>query len=216
VSLTTSRRRLLISSAVALASAGPTACGAGSPPSLAPGSAPPPPVPGGTLGLGIVGIIVADLPASLAFYRRLGLAIPPDLDTSEGAFRLPLPNGMILFWETVAYVRGFDSLPTEHRRPPGRPRVRLRHRRRCHHHVRRPLGCRRPQPPGPGRLERRQHPLRDHHRPRRQPDLPTLAPRLLMRCQLDGWRNPAAACPGSTAGSPVSGSTQMMQVPPGT
>lgn len=109
MSLTTSRRRLLISSAVALASAGPTACGAGSPPSLAPGSAPPPPVPGGTLGLGIVGIIVADLPASLAFYRRLGLAIPPDLDTSEGAFRLPLPNGMILFWETVAYVRGFDS-----------------------------------------------------------------------------------------------------------
>lgn len=108
MSTTPSRRHLLIGAAAALASAGLTACGAGSPPASAPNPAPPPSVPGGTLGLGIVGIIVADLPASLAFYRRLGLAIPADVDTREGAFRLPQPNGTILFWETVAYVQGFD------------------------------------------------------------------------------------------------------------
>lgn len=79
------------------------------------GSAPPaggatttPFVSGGTLGLGIVGLVVRDLPASLAFYRQLGLAVPADADTSSGAYRLRQPNGQILFWETVDYVRGFD------------------------------------------------------------------------------------------------------------
>lgn len=108
MSTTPSRRQLLIGGAAALAAAGLTACGASPASSPASGSAPPPQVPGGTLGLGIVGIIVVDLPASLAFYRRLGMAIPVDVDTSVGAFRLPQPNGTIFFWETVAYIRGFD------------------------------------------------------------------------------------------------------------
>jgi catechol 2,3-dioxygenase-like lactoylglutathione lyase family enzyme len=30
--------------------------------------------------LDVVGLVVADLPASLAFYRRLGLDIPPDAE----------------------------------------------------------------------------------------------------------------------------------------
>ena len=108
MSSTPSRRHLLTGSAAALAYAGLTACGAGSTPPTAPDAATPAAAPGGTLGLGIVGLVVADLAASLAFYRRLGLAIPTDTDTSEGAYRLPLANGTVLFWETVAYVQDFD------------------------------------------------------------------------------------------------------------
>lgn len=77
---------------------------------------------GGTLGLGIVGLAVADLGASLAFYRRLGLAIPRDVDTSAGAFRLRLPNDTIFFWETLSYVRDFDP---NYRRGTGDRKVML-------------------------------------------------------------------------------------------
>lgn len=100
----TRRRSVLLGSLGALASVALTACGLGRS-ETAPKA---PPVAGGTLGLGIVGLFVKDLDASLAFYRRLGLAIPTDVDTSGGAFRLRLPSGQIFFWETVAYVRGFD------------------------------------------------------------------------------------------------------------
>jgi predicted lactoylglutathione lyase len=69
-----------------------------------------PAVPGGTLGLGITGLIVKDIPASLAFYRRLGLAIPQDVDTSGGAVRFRLPNDTVFVWETVQYTQqGFDG-----------------------------------------------------------------------------------------------------------
>ena len=105
----TPRRRHLLGGAVAvLATAGLTACGVDQAAPAATRSAPLPGTAGGTLGLGIVGIAVADLAASLAFYRRLGLAIPADVDASGGAFRLPLPNGMVFFWETVGYIQGFD------------------------------------------------------------------------------------------------------------
>ena len=97
-----------------------SACGGsgGSAPSAA-GATPTPFVSGGTLGLGIVGLVVRDLPASLSFYRQLGLAVPADVDTSSGAYRLRRPDGQILFWETVDYVRDFDPAyqpPTGHRR----------------------------------------------------------------------------------------------------
>ena len=59
----------------------------------------------GTLGLGIIGLHVADLGASLDFYRRLGLDIPTDVDLSGQAYRLRLPTGQIFFWETLAYTR---------------------------------------------------------------------------------------------------------------
>lgn len=61
----------------------------------------------GTLGLGIIGLHVADLGASLDFYRRLGLDIPTDVDLSGGAFRLPLPTGQIFYWETIAYTQQY-------------------------------------------------------------------------------------------------------------
>lgn len=62
---------------------------------------------GRTLGLGIIGLHVADLGASLDFYRRIGLDIPTDINLSGGAFRLPLPNGQIFFWETIAYTQRY-------------------------------------------------------------------------------------------------------------
>ena len=59
----------------------------------------------GTLGLGIIGLHVTNLGASLDFYRRLGLDIPTNIELSSGAFRLRLPTGQIFFWETIAYTR---------------------------------------------------------------------------------------------------------------
>lgn len=61
----------------------------------------------GTLGLGIIGLHVADLAASLDFYRRLGLDLPTDIDLSGGAFRLELATGQVFFWESVAYTRQY-------------------------------------------------------------------------------------------------------------
>lgn len=106
-----SRRALLLGSAGALAATALAACSTAATPTAAPTpSGPGPAVPGGTLGLGIVGLIVRDLPASLAFYRRLGLAVPADVDTSGGAVRFRMPNDTIFVWETVEYTRaGFDT-----------------------------------------------------------------------------------------------------------
>ena len=59
----------------------------------------------GTLGLGIIGLHVTDLGASLDFYQRLGLDIPTNVNLSSGAFRLRLPTGQVFFWETLAYTR---------------------------------------------------------------------------------------------------------------
>lgn len=61
----------------------------------------------GTVGLGCIGIFVRDLPTSLAFYRRLGLAIPENAGGSYD-YRLQLPNKQVLFWETYGAVRAFD------------------------------------------------------------------------------------------------------------
>lgn len=60
----------------------------------------------GTIGLGIVGLIVRDLQASLDFYRRLGLPIPPG--TGGSNFRLRLPTGQVFFWDDYATTRSFD------------------------------------------------------------------------------------------------------------
>ena len=62
---------------------------------------------GGTVGLVCIGIFVRDLPESLNFYRRLGLAIPEDAGGNND-YRLRLPTGQVLFWETYEAVRAFD------------------------------------------------------------------------------------------------------------
>ena len=56
--------------------------------------------------LDLVGIIVADMAASLAFYRRLGFDIPPEMDT-EGHVEATA-EGLRVAWDTVEVVHSFD------------------------------------------------------------------------------------------------------------
>jgi catechol 2,3-dioxygenase-like lactoylglutathione lyase family enzyme len=55
----------------------------------------------------MIGIVVADMPASLAFYRRLGFDIPTGVDT-EPHVEITLPNGLRLAWDPVATIHSFD------------------------------------------------------------------------------------------------------------
>ncbi|MEV6523659.1 VOC family protein [Longispora sp. NPDC051575] len=57
--------------------------------------------------LNLVGLVVADMAATLAFYRRLGLDLPPEADT-EPHVEYALPGGLRLGWDTVDVVRSFD------------------------------------------------------------------------------------------------------------
>jgi catechol 2,3-dioxygenase-like lactoylglutathione lyase family enzyme len=57
--------------------------------------------------LDVVGLVVADLPASLAFYRRLGLPIPAEADT-EPHVEVALPGGLRLCWDPVSTIVSFD------------------------------------------------------------------------------------------------------------
>jgi catechol 2,3-dioxygenase-like lactoylglutathione lyase family enzyme len=59
------------------------------------------------LHLDLIGLVVADLPRSLAFYRRLGLDLPPEADTA-GHVEVTLPGGLRLAWDTVEVITGFD------------------------------------------------------------------------------------------------------------
>lgn len=55
----------------------------------------------------LVGLVVDDLPRSLAFYRRLGLDLPAEADDAPHV-EAPLPGGLRLAWDTVATIRSFD------------------------------------------------------------------------------------------------------------
>jgi uncharacterized glyoxalase superfamily protein PhnB len=66
-----------------------------------------------------IGLVVADLARSLAFYRRLGLDIPLESDAGPHA-EATLPGGTRLMWDTEATVRSFDP---EWERPTGGPGV---------------------------------------------------------------------------------------------
>jgi Uncharacterized protein conserved in bacteria len=52
-------------------------------------------------------LIVADMAASLAFYRRLGLPIPDDADSAPHV-EVSLPGGLRLLFDTVETIRSFD------------------------------------------------------------------------------------------------------------
>lgn len=69
----------------------------------------------------LIGLVVADMSKSLAFYRRLGLDIPRDADT-EPHVEVTLPGGLRLAWDTVDTIRSFDPSWTP---PTGSPRVSL-------------------------------------------------------------------------------------------
>lgn len=58
--------------------------------------------------LDLIGLVVEDMGASLAFYRRLGLDIPTEAD-SEGHVEVPLPGGLRLAWDTIEVVKSFSS-----------------------------------------------------------------------------------------------------------
>jgi catechol 2,3-dioxygenase-like lactoylglutathione lyase family enzyme len=55
----------------------------------------------------LIGLVVADLSASLGFYRSLGLDIPPEAD-SEPHVEVVLPGGIRLAWDTLDVIRSFD------------------------------------------------------------------------------------------------------------
>jgi hypothetical protein len=54
-----------------------------------------------------IGVVVADIPVSLAFYRRVGLEIPADAD-EQPHVELDLPGGLRLAWDTEATIQSFD------------------------------------------------------------------------------------------------------------
>lgn len=55
----------------------------------------------------LFGFVAADLPATLAFYRRLGVDIPADAD-GQPHVEVTLPGGVRLGWDTVETIRSFD------------------------------------------------------------------------------------------------------------
>ena len=54
-----------------------------------------------------IGLVVSDLPRSLAFYRALGFAVPDDADTAPHV-EIPLPGGLRLLLDTEDTIRSFD------------------------------------------------------------------------------------------------------------
>jgi catechol 2,3-dioxygenase-like lactoylglutathione lyase family enzyme len=55
--------------------------------------------------LDFIGLVVADLDRSLAFYRRLGIDAP---ESGEGHVEATLPNGLRIGWDTIETIRSFD------------------------------------------------------------------------------------------------------------
>jgi catechol 2,3-dioxygenase-like lactoylglutathione lyase family enzyme len=54
-----------------------------------------------------IGLVVADMGRSLAFYRALGLDIPSDAD-GQPHVDVPLPDGSRLMFDTIDTIRSFD------------------------------------------------------------------------------------------------------------
>lgn len=52
------------------------------------------------------GLVVADMAASLSFYRRLGVDLPPEAD---GHVEGTLPGGIRMMFDTVDVVRSFSE-----------------------------------------------------------------------------------------------------------
>ena len=62
---------------------------------------------GMALKLGFIGIVTADMTASLAFYRALGVPVPEGVDDAPHVDAV-LEDGTTIAWDTVETVRGFD------------------------------------------------------------------------------------------------------------
>ena len=57
--------------------------------------------------LDVVGLVVRDMPASLAFYRRLGFTFADGAD-AEGHVETALPGGLRLVLDTVEIIHSFN------------------------------------------------------------------------------------------------------------
>jgi catechol 2,3-dioxygenase-like lactoylglutathione lyase family enzyme len=55
--------------------------------------------------LDMIGLVVEDMAASLAFYRKLGLDLP---ETDAPHVEATLPGGLRFGWDTVETIRSFD------------------------------------------------------------------------------------------------------------
>ncbi|MFE0651191.1 VOC family protein [Streptomyces sp. NPDC059534] len=71
--------------------------------------------------LDLVGLVVSDMAASLAFYRRLGLDVPAGAESAPHV-EAELPGGLRIAWDTEDVVRSFDPGWT---RPTGGHRIEL-------------------------------------------------------------------------------------------
>ena len=60
-----------------------------------------------TLTLDVVGLVVTDMAATLAFYRRLGLDMPAEADSAPHA-EIALAGGLRLTFDTVDVMTSFD------------------------------------------------------------------------------------------------------------
>src|SRR3954447_13708430 len=60
-----------------------------------------------TIRIGLIEVVVADMARSLAFYRQLGLPLPPDAD-GQPHVDTELPGGLRMAWDTVEVIRSFD------------------------------------------------------------------------------------------------------------
>ncbi|TCB94322.1 glyoxalase [Micromonospora zingiberis] len=57
--------------------------------------------------LDLVGMVTTDMARSVAFYRRLGIDIPPGAER-EPHVEVRLPSGLRLAWDDVDTIRSFD------------------------------------------------------------------------------------------------------------
>jgi catechol 2,3-dioxygenase-like lactoylglutathione lyase family enzyme len=71
--------------------------------------------------LTVIGIVVADMATSLAFYRQLGLDVPAAAD-GQPHVEVELPGGLKVAWDTTDTIRSFDESWTP---PSGGHRVGL-------------------------------------------------------------------------------------------
>lgn len=60
-----------------------------------------------TVRFDVVGVVVSDMAEAMAFYRRLGIDLPPEAD-SQPHVEVQLAGGLRMVWDTVEVVRSFD------------------------------------------------------------------------------------------------------------
>ena len=60
-----------------------------------------------SINLAVIGVVVSDMPTSLAFYRKLGLQFADDAD-SQPHVEAALGGGMRIAFDTTETIRSFD------------------------------------------------------------------------------------------------------------